>query len=162
MIRRALFLLCLMTAGFVFATDESALAPPQYMYSPEQQGIIKKYGNPWEFNIVFQQVGKFRYETWIYGGTIKKKFGFVNGKKELEGAYMRPLAPASKTALTPKQFTLSTTTGNLRLMFGPPGKIIPGMVPNIKQESYTYSRRGLAVNFTKGKIVSVATIPPTK
>src|SRR5688572_1439315 len=132
--------LSLLMASFAFASVEGP--PPSYMYSPEQQAIINQFGNPWEFNIVFQQIGKFRYETWIYGGSIKKKFGFVNGKKELEAPYTRPLGPESKTALTPQQFTLKTTTGNLRQMFGKP-VILSGQIPDIKQESYTYAKRGL-------------------
>src|SRR5215470_10747426 len=96
------FFVCLSVCGMATAQDANV---PSFQYSPDQQLVLNKYGNPFLFEIIFQQQGTFRYETWFYGGTIKKKFGFVNGTKKLEAPFKAPIANSSGVpGLTPDRF----------------------------------------------------------
>lgn len=144
----------------VFAPAES-MVPPSWTYSTEQLAVINQYGPPHHFAIVLLQPGNVRYESWYYFGTISRVYGFSNGKKTKE-APMGFLINTRVTVVTPKQFTFTTTRANLGGQFGPPGTIIPGLVPGVKQENLSYPSKGLSVTLRNGKIVAVATFPPTQ
>ena len=143
-----------------FAAAEP-MAPPSWTYSAEQLAVINQYGPPHHFVIVLLQQGFARYESWYYFGTISRQYGFSNGKKTRE-APMGFLINTRVTVVTPKQFTFTTTRANLGGQFGPPGNVLPGLVPGVQQENLSYPAKGVSVTMRNGKIVAVATFPPTQ
>ena len=153
-----LALLILLVLPVFLAAD--SMVPPSWTYSAEQLAVINQYGPPHHFTLILLQ-GNTRYEAWFYFGTISRQFGFSNGKKTRE-VPLGFLINARVTAVTPKQFTFNTSRANLGGQFGPPETIIPGLVPGETQENLSYSAKGLSVTMRNGKIVAVATFPPTQ
>src|SRR4029079_18221437 len=105
--------------------------PPTWTYSAEQLAVLNQYGVPHIYTIVQFPQGPTRYESWLYFGTIRKQFGFSNGKKVAEATvpFGFPFAPA---VTPPKQFTCNTTRANLVNLLGPPSSVLPGEVQGEK------------------------------
>ena len=137
-------------------------AVPTYKYSPDQQSVIKKYGNPYHFTILLMQQQRFRYESWFYFTPYKKQFGFVNGKKTLEKPLTFGMSAKDKVVgVTPNQFTFTTTQANVRTLFGTPTKTITGAT-GTNTVAWSYVPKGVTVTFANNKISGVATVPPAK
>lgn len=151
-------ILLLGTLCFAQETEEE-FPPPSWNYSPAQEEIIRKFGNPDHFTIILDQYGKFRYETWTYAGNVDKVFGFVNGDKTYETKVTVPLSSSAKVVgITPKQFTFKTTANNAKQMFGAPTRTLD----EGKSKVLVWVRKGLNVTFTNNKIVTAGTVPPVK
>lgn len=145
----------LLLSVLAFAEEQ---VPPTWTYSTDQLSIISQYGLPHMYSIVLLAQGPTRYESWFYFGSVRKTFGFSNGKKVSETPLVFGFAFAP-AAIPPKQFTVTTTRPNLGSFLGPPTSVLPGQTTGVKQENLYYAAKGLSITLKNGKVTAVTSMP---